>query len=164
MKEGCPMEEISEIVVEAFRSFRDAFCQSRHTWRVEKNICYESLVKLDERLECSDKARAKALDGLAENMIDFIDKRIRYLMREEFDAIRKEEHPPARKVELFKKHIDFYDECYKQSVSEIERFATEHPLHPVCEETLYHCRSGYAHFGTLAMTYLDMLVPEWAGE
>ena len=158
------MEEISEIVVDAFRSFRDTFCQSRHTWTVEKDICYDSLRKLDERLERSDGVRAKALDRLAENMIDFIEKRIRHLMREEFDTIRKQEHPPSKKVENFRKHIAFYDECYRQSVSEIERFDHEHPLHPVSDETLYHARSGYAHFGTLAMTYRDMLVPEWAGE
>jgi hypothetical protein len=155
------MEDVSEIVLRAFRSFREVFCKSRHEWRVEKDICYDALRGLDETLDGFGKReKIEALDKLAAQMNDFIDQRIRYLMREEFDAIRKQARPPFKKVEAFKKHITFYDECYHQSVSEIEKFAEEHPLHPIGEETLYHCRSGFAHFGTLAMTYLDMLMPE----
>ncbi|WP_457596635.1 hypothetical protein [Hydrogenimonas sp.] len=160
------MPELPNSVIDHFRRFRDRFCQKRHKWEIEKGLCLAMLESLDADLTKEgyiESMKRKALDHLALNMIDFIEKRFRFLMREEFEAIHGRDFPPRQKVELFKKHIDFYNACYAGSLDEIETFSENHPLHPVSRETFKHARTGLAHFGTLALAYLDMMVPEFSG-
>jgi len=143
-----------------FRIFRDHFCKSRHEWVIEEDICRDTLWELDRKLDCSEETRKKMLDDLAANIVDFIEKRMRHLMREEFETIRALDHTPRQKVEAYRRHIEFYEKCYKQTMGEIDRFDEEHPLHPIGSATKDHARKGYAHFETLANTYIEMLALE----